>query len=161
MTAHGKLPYRLGVGIALFNDAGKVFAARRIDTPGEAWQMPQGGIDAGETPRQAALRELEEEIGTARAEILAESRDWLAYDLPEDIRRRVWKGRYRGQKQKWFALRFTGRDSDIDIATRHPEFSDWRWMELTELPGLIVPFKRPLYEGVVAEFAPIVARLRE
>ncbi|MBF0305288.1 MAG: RNA pyrophosphohydrolase [Alphaproteobacteria bacterium] len=145
-------PYRQGVGIALFDRRGLVFAARRIDTPGDAWQMPQGGIDEGETPAQAALRELEEEIGTAKAEIIAESRDWLSYDLPPDIAGKVWKGRFRGQRQKWFALRFTGRDRDIDIATRHPEFADWRWMPLDELPRLIVPFKRALYEQVAAEF---------
>ncbi|MBY0431431.1 MAG: RNA pyrophosphohydrolase, partial [Rhodospirillales bacterium] len=102
------LPYRLGVGIVLFNRDNLVFAARRIDTQAEAWQMPQGGIDKGESPRQACFRELEEETGTAKAEILAESRDWLAYDLPEDLQAKVWGGKYRGQKQKWFALRFTG-----------------------------------------------------
>lgn len=153
MTGAGDLPWRMGVGIALFNHSGRVFAARRIDTPGEAWQMPQGGIDKGETPRQAALRELKEEIGTDRAEIIGESRDWLTYDLPAELRGRVWGGRYRGQKQKWFAMLFTGADRDIDLTGQHPEFCDWRWMDLGELPRLIVPFKRQLYEAVAAEFA--------
>lgn len=159
---HGRaadLPWRMGVGIALFNAAGLVFAARRIDTPGDAWQMPQGGIDKGESPRAAALRELEEEIGTAKAEIIGESRDWLTYDLPPDLQGRVWGGRYRGQKQKWFAMLFTGEDGDIDLTCHNPEFSDWRWMELERLPALIVPFKRPLYEAVVAEFAPLARNL--
>lgn len=147
------LPYRLGVGIILMNAEGLVFVAERIDTPG-AWQMPQGGIDAGEDPLPAAFRELEEETGTAKAELLVESRDWLAYDLPEDIRGKVWKGRYRGQKQKWFLFRFTGTDSDIDIATEHPEFSAWKWVPPRHLPALIVGFKQDLYRQVVAEFLP-------
>lgn len=145
-------PYRPCVGIALFNAEGLVFAARRIDTPQDAWQMPQGGVDEGETPRAAALREMKEEIGTADAEFIAESADWLCYDLPPELRGKVWKGRYRGQRQKWFALRFTGRDADIDIVTAHPEFSEWRWMPLEALPRLIVPFKRSVYEAVAAEF---------
>lgn len=146
-------PYRPGVGLVLFNRDGLVFTARRIDTREPAWQFPQGGIDEGEPPSAAALRELEEEIGTAKAEIIAESRDWLTYDLPPDIADKVWKGRYRGQRQKWFALRFLGEDADIDIATRHPEFSEWRWMPLAAVPALIVPFKRALYHRVVAEFS--------
>lgn len=137
----------------LVNRAGLVFVARRIDTTEEAWQMPQGGIDAGETPAEAALRELEEETGTGKAEIIAESRGWLTYDLPEPLRDRVWRGRYRGQKQKWFLCRFTGDDSDIDLDRgAHPEFSAWRWVEPEALPRLIVPFKRGLYRAVLAEF---------
>lgn len=147
------LPYRLGVGIILMNAEGLIFVAERIDTPG-AWQMPQGGIDAGEDPLPAAFRELEEETGTAKAELLVESRDWLAYDLPEEIRGKVWKGRYRGQKQKWFLFRFTGADSDIDIATEHPEFSSWKWAQPRLLPDMIVGFKQDLYRQVVAEFLP-------
>ena len=153
-----ELPYRLGVGIVLFDPLGRVFAARRIDTA-EAWQLTQGGFDKGETPRQAVLRELEEEIGTARAEIVAESADWLSYDLPPELAGRVWRGKYRGQKQKWFALRFTGQDSDIDLATPHPEFDAWQWVDLADLPGQIVPFKRALYEAVVAEFLPLARRI--
>jgi putative (di)nucleoside polyphosphate hydrolase len=146
-------PYRPGVGLVLFNRHGLVFTARRIDTGDAAWQFPQGGIDAGEDPVTAALREMKEEIGTDHAEIIAESRDWISYDLPADLADRVWRGRYRGQRQKWFALRFLGSDADIDIETEHPEFSEWRWMALAEVPALIVPFKRSLYEQVAAEFA--------
>jgi putative (di)nucleoside polyphosphate hydrolase len=148
-----KRPYRPGVGIMLLNPRGEALVAQRIDMPREAaWQMPQGGIDRGESPLAAAWREMREEIGTDRAELLAESRDWLAYDLPRELADRVWKGRYRGQRQKWFAFRFKGPDGDIDIATSSPEFSAWRWAPLAELPALIVPFKRRLYAALVAEF---------
>jgi len=153
-----RLPYRRGVGIMLLDPASRVFVARRIDMPSHAWQMPQGGIDAGETPEEAAWREMEEEIGTAAAELIAESRDWLRYDLPTDLVPQLWGGRFRGQEQKWFAFRFTGSDSDIDIETKHPEFLDWKWVEMAELPGLIVPFKRPLYELVVEEFSRLARR---
>ncbi len=146
------LPYRRGVGIALFNSAGLVFSAERIDTPG-AWQMPQGGIDPEEEPWPAALRELKEEIGTAKAEALGET-DWLRYDLPDHLVGHAWRGRYRGQEQKWFAARFTGTDDDIDLtADKHPEFSVWRWRPLAELPTLIVPFKRALYAEIVSAFS--------
>ena len=146
------LPYRLGVGAVLLNADGQVFVAERIDTPG-AWQMPQGGIDADEDPREAAMRELEEEIGTANAEIIAETDDWLAYDLPKAVRKKVWKGRFRGQKQMWYAMRFKGQDADIDLeAHKHPEFSKWRWAEMADLPDLIVPFKRGLYVDIVKSF---------
>jgi putative (di)nucleoside polyphosphate hydrolase len=144
--------YRPNVGILLLNRANRAFVARRIDTPGEAWQMPQGGIDEGEEPHRAALRELEEEIGTGNAEIIAETKGWLHYDLPAEIVGRMWGGRYRGQRQKWFAMRFLGRDEEINLATGHPEFSDWRWVSPDELPALIVPFKRPLYVALVEEF---------
>ena len=132
--------------------------ARRIDMPSEAWQMPQGGIDKNEDPRRAALRELKEEIGTDRAEIIAESRHWRPYKLPAELRGVLWGGRYRGQRQKWFLLRFTGKDSDIDIATEHPEFLEWKWVELPEVPRLIVPFKRAVYREVVDEFGPLIER---
>lgn len=144
--------YRRGVGLMLLNDQRQVFVARRIDV-GEAWQMPQGGIDSGEDARHAALRELEEEIGTAKAEIIAESREWLSYDLPADLRARLWGGRYRGQMQKWFVLRFLGSDADINIKTKHPEFTDWRWADNWDLPRLIVDFKRDVYIQVLKEFA--------
>jgi putative (di)nucleoside polyphosphate hydrolase len=145
--------YRPGVGIMLLNRTGNVFVARRIDMPTmPAWQMPQGGIDPGETPRQAALRELREEIGTDKAEILGESRTWLRYDLPIELAAGRWGGRYRGQRQKWFVMRFTGSDGDINLGTEHPEFDAWRWVAPTRLPDLIVPFKRQLYIDILAEF---------
>jgi len=150
------LPYRRGVGIMLLDARGRVFVGRRIDTP-DAWQMPQGGIDPGETPRQAAQRELKEEVGTDRAEIIAETKDWLRYELPPELRGGVWGGRYRGQEQKWFAMRFTGCDRDIDLATHHPEFDAWRWSTVADLTRLIVPFKLELYEAVLKEFAPLLA----
>lgn len=145
-------PYREGVGIALFNRDGQVFVGRRNDTAEAAWQMPQGGIDDGETPAEAAMRELGEEVGTTKAEIIGQSRGWLEYDLPADLADKVWRGRYRGQRQMWFALRFLGRDADIDLEAHDAEFADWRWVPLGLTPSLIVPFKRPLYEMVVAEF---------
>lgn len=148
-------PYREGVGIALLNRDDLVFVGQRIDQTAEAWQMPQGGIDPGEDPLQAALREMEEEIGVPKklAEVIAESRGWLSYDLPADLADKVWGGRYRGQRQKWYLARFRGRDSDINIETAHPEFKEWRWLPFRQLPELIVPFKRPIYELIVAEFA--------
>ena len=159
LLTYAELPYRRGVGLMLFNQLGLVFVARRLDTPGDSWQMPQGGIDDGETPQVAALRELTEEIGTDRAEIIAESRQWLSYDLPPALLGKAWKGKYRGQSQKWFALRFTGNDADINIHTAHPEFSEWRWARFDQLLELIVPFKRELYQAVVAEFAELADSL--
>lgn len=159
MTKKSDLPYRLGVGAVLLNAEGLALVAQRIDTPGEAWQMPQGGIDKDEDPRDAVMRELEEEIGTAKAEIIAESEGWLTYDLPKELRKTLWKGRYRGQKQKWFALRFLGHDSDINLeAHKHPEFSAWKWVELHTVPDLIVPFKRGLYQDIVTTFAHLAAK---
>ncbi len=151
------LPYRPNVGAVLFNRQGRVFVARRADQRADAvaaWQFPQGGIDEGEEPRQAVLRELEEEIGTAHAEIVAEHPDWLHYDLPAELRARMWGGRFRGQRQRWFALRYLGTDADIRLDRHaHPEFDAWRWAELAELPGLAVPFKRPTYEILARSFA--------
>ena len=145
--------YRKGVGAVLFNAEGKVLVARRNDTDGEAWQLPQGGIDAGEDPRRAVLRELAEEIGTDRYEIIGQTDDWLRYDLPADVVGTVWKGRYRGQEQKWFALRFLGEDRDIDLdASGHPEFDAWKWVGLDSLPEMIVAFKRGVYEELVTRF---------
>ena len=154
------LPYRPCVGIMLLNRHGRVFVARRIDMPSQAWQMPQGGIDEGEAPLDAAFRELEEEIGTAKAEPLAETEDWLDYDLPADLVAMLWGGRFRGQTQKWFVMRFTGEDSDIDIETERPEFLEWKWAEVTALPGLIVPFKRELYAELVRRFGHLAEELR-
>jgi len=152
-------PWRLGVGIVLLNAQGEAFVGRRTDTAGPAWQFPQGGIDEGEDPLQAALREMKEEVGTDKAEFLAETRDWIAYDLPPDLADRVWKGRFRGQKQKWFAFRFRGADSDIALDTHVREFDAWRWMPLAEVPATIVPFKRALYDQVVAELLPVAERV--
>ena len=145
-------PYRPCVGLMLLNRRGEVFVGQRIDQRAEAWQMPQGGIDEGETPRQAAMRELEEEIGTACADIIAEAKAWIAYDLPPEIADKVWRGRFRGQRQKWFVLRFSGRDEEIDIATAEPEFARWQWLALDQLSRHIVPFKRAVYEQLIAEF---------
>lgn len=148
--------YRPAVGIMLLNGAGNVFVARHIDMPTEAWQMPQGGIDDGEDARGAAFRELKEEIGTANAEIVAECGKWLHYDLPAELVGRLWGGRYRGQRQKWFLMRFAGNDADIDLNTAHPEFMAWKWAQPEDLPRLIIPFKRQLYLDVLAEFRPFL-----
>ena len=148
------LPYRPCAGMMVLNRDGLVFVGRRIDTTLEAWQMPQGGIDEGEDTQEAALRELEEEIGTRDVAILGRSHDWLYYDLPPDLIGRAWGGRYRGQKQIWFAMRLIAGDDAIRLDTTHPEFDAWRWAALDELPGLAIPFKRPLYEQVVALFRP-------
>jgi putative (di)nucleoside polyphosphate hydrolase len=151
-----RLPYRRGVGIVLFNAANRVFVAQRIDNPGPAWQMPQGGIDPDETPLDAAWRELHEETGVRSAELVAETPNWLRYDLPHDLVPKIWKGRYRGQEQKWYAFRFTGDESEIVIDGEHAEFSTWRWADLPETPKLIVDFKRGLYEDVVKAFQHLV-----
>lgn len=149
---HDDLPYRPCVGIMLFNRDGLVFVGRRIDQTVEGWQMPQGGIDEGETPAEAGLRELREEIGTAKAVVLREYPEWLCYDLPPHLLGVALHGRYRGQRQKWLAMRFAGEDSDINIATAEPEFAQWKWLALEALPRLIVPFKRDTYNKVIAGF---------
>ena len=156
-AAKDTLPYRPCVGIMLLDRGGRVFVARRRDTP-DGWQMPQGGIDPGETARQAAFRELKEEIGTDRAEFLAEAPETVRYDLPDHLIGKVWGGRYRGQEQRWVALRFLGEDRDIDIETEHPEFDAWRWSEPERVLAEIVPFKRDVYAAVLAAFAPVLKR---
>jgi putative (di)nucleoside polyphosphate hydrolase len=157
VKALAERPYRPGVGIMLLNARSEVFVGQRIDNPEEAWQMPQGGIDRHESPLSAAWREMKEEVGTDRAELIAESRAWLSYDLPAELADRIWRGRFRGQRQKWFAFRFRGEDGDIDIATAHAEFRAWKWASPGDLPRLIVPFKRRLYRDVVEEFAALLA----
>lgn len=152
------LPYRPCVGVMLINPAGLVFVGQRLDgaTSGAAaaWQMPQGGIDEGEKPREAALRELEEETGVSPdlVEVLGKTEDWLAYDLPEDLIGKVWGGKYRGQKQKWFAMRYLGRDDQVQIVRPHQEFARWQWMRADDMLEAIVPFKRAVYEIVVSDF---------
>ena len=157
------LPYRLNVGAALFNRAGLVLVARRANLPNAegaagGWQLPQGGIDPGEDPRTAVLRELAEEIGTAHASVIGEHPEWLSYDLPPELQGVAFGGRYRGQRQRWFALRFDGTDDEIRLdGDPHPEFDAWRWAELAELPGLAVGFKRPIYQVLAASFARFAA----
>lgn len=148
------LPYRRCVGVALINQAGLIFAGQRRDSAVPAWQMPQGGIDKGESPVAAALRELREETGVTADLVtqLAEAPDWISYDLPPELIGKVWNGRYRGQCQRWFAMRYLGRDDQIDIATDHPEFSRWRWIGADDMLASIVPFKRAVYDQVVAAF---------
>jgi len=142
----------------VLNRDGLVLVARRIDMPSEAWQMPQGGIDGRESPIEAARRELCEEIGTCNGEFLGESRDWYSYDLPAELAGKLWRGRFRGQTQKWFAFRFAGDDSEINLETETPEFLAWKWVEPDEVPRLIVPFKRDIYAAILTEFAPFLAR---
>ncbi|KUF10706.1 RNA pyrophosphohydrolase [Pseudoponticoccus marisrubri] len=157
MTAEeiAKLPYRRNVGVMLVNAAGHAFVGQRIDSETPAWQMPQGGIDKGEDPREAALRELEEETGVSRdlVTVEAETPDWIAYDLPHEIVPRIWKGRYKGQEQKWFLLRFHGTDDQVRLdADDHQEFSEWCWLPPKDVVAQIVPFKRPVYERVIDIF---------
>ncbi|MFP4044038.1 MAG: RNA pyrophosphohydrolase [Rhodosalinus sp.] len=155
-----RLPYRPCVGVMLTNARGEVFVGQRIDNPGPAWQMPQGGIDPGESVEEAALRELREETGVTPdlVRLERESADWVTYDLPHELVPKIWKGRFRGQKQKWVLMRFLGTDDRIDISTEHPEFSTWRWIAPEALPGVIVPFKRQVYEEVLAQFAGALGR---
>ena len=149
-----KLPYRPCVGVMLVNGDGQVFVGQRFDSINAAWQMPQGGIDAGEDAEVAAYRELREETGILpdMVQILAQSSDWISYDFPAELAKKLWKGGYRGQKQRWFLMRFSGLDSQINIETEEPEFAAWQWMPVNELLDNIVPFKRSVYEQVLSEF---------
>ncbi len=148
------LPYRPCVGICLINSAGLIFAGQRKDSTSGAWQMPQGGIDEGEKPRAAALRELWEETGISAemVEVLDKTEDWVTYDLPPDLLGKVWGGKYRGQRQKWFLMRYLGADAAVNIGTDHPEFSAWKWIGADEMLAGIVPFKRDVYAQVIAAF---------
>ena len=162
MTRFEDLPYRPCVGLMVLNRAGRVFIGRRTDGPEHVdathvWQMPQGGIDEGEDPYPAALRELYEETSIRSVEKIGEIEDWLTYDIPRNIVGQAWNGKYRGQKQKWYALRFTGNEGEINVLSpgggHKPEFAEWRWEPMKNLPNLIIPFKRPVYERVVKEFS--------
>lgn len=151
--------YRPGVGIVLLNSAGKVFVAERLDNKG-AWQMPQGGIDEGEEPEIAVFREMNEEIGTKNARIIGVMEEWISYDIPERTAKKLWGGKYKGQKQKWIALEFLGQDGDINLeADAHPEFSKWKWVPIEDLLAYVVPFKRDVYRRVMQEFKPLAAAL--
>ena len=147
-----KLPFRPGVGMMIVDKNNRVFVGKRIDSKANGWQMPQGGIDMGETPSSAALREMHEEIGSDKGYIIAESSKWYSYRLPKFLISKLWDGKYCGQRQKWFLIRFTGEDSDINIHTKHPEFDSWRWIEIKDLLDNIIPFKHKLYSKVIAEF---------
>ena len=153
-TNFNKLPYRSNVGIMMVNEKGYVFVGQRLDNNQNAWQMPQGGIDAGEDPETAAYRELLEETGVKKQDVrfVASLSKWLSYDLPEDLIPFLWNGKFRGQKQKWFLFKFLGEDGDINIATEHPEFSKWKWISKENLLKEIVPFKKSVYENVLKEF---------
>ena len=154
---HEDLPYRPCVGVMLINREGHVFVGKRIDQTVEGWQMPQGGIDGNETPQEAAARELEEEIGTRNVKFLREFPEWLCYDLPSHLLGVALRGRYRGQKQKWMAMRFLGSDSEITVNTPEPEFAEWKWLAIEALPRLIVPFKRDTYMKVITAFQDLAA----
>ncbi|AIL65167.1 RNA pyrophosphohydrolase [Rickettsiales bacterium Ac37b] len=146
-----ELPYRTGVGIMIINNQKQVFVGKRVDKQ-NAWQMPQGGVDNDETPKEAAMRELLEEIGTNKVRFISESKEWFYYNVPKRLIPKLWNGQYRGQKQKWFLCKFLGQDSEINLNTEHPEFIEWRWVELSELPVIIVPFKQKLYCKVIKAF---------
>jgi len=155
VTGKADLPYRPAVGVMLLNRDGKAFVGQRLDSTLEAWQLPQGGLDEGETPEQGAYRELAEETGIAPrlVEIVARCPAELYYDLPDDLVGKLWRGRWRGQRQTWFLARFLGEDEDVNIATAEPEFRAWKWAEPAELPAMIVPFKKELYEQLLEAFA--------
>ena len=145
------LPLRDGVGIVVLNEKNKIFLAKRIDNPKNNWQMPQGGVDKGENYLSAALRELEEETSIKNVKLVSELEEWLTYDLPESLLGKIWNGKYRGQKQKWFVMKFIGKTSEINVNTKNPEFSEWKWIELTNLPNIAVHFKKEIYKKIKEE----------
>ena len=151
MNKNKNLPMRIGVGIVLLNNENKVFVGKRIDNPFNFWQMPQGGVDQNEQMLQAAKRELEEETGITKIILIKELNYWLEYELPKSLIDRIWKGKYKGQKQKWFIMKFTGNRKDINIKTKHPEFLDWKWIEPAKLPDIVVDFKVNVYKKILKE----------
>ena len=151
MESKKQLPLRIGVGIVLLNHKNNVFVGKRIDNPKNSWQMPQGGVNQNENFLQAAKRELEEETGIKSVELVKELNEWLGYDLPENLLGKVLEGKYRGQKQKWFIMKFVGKDNEINVKTKNPEFLDWKWIELSKLPSIAVSFKIDLYKKLKKE----------
>ena len=151
-----KLPFRIGVGIIVLNNKNQVFVGKRKDNPKKHWQMPQGGVDQGETYMDAMKRELSEETSIKNIEILKEVNGWTEYELPDYLLGKIWKGKYRGQKQKWFIVRFLGTDKEINLKTNHPEFIDWKWIETQDLPSVIVHFKKKLYENLLPEIRKVI-----
>ena len=151
MNDFSKLPLRLGVGIALINQENKVFVGKRIDNPKNFWQMPQGGINENENYLQAAKRELLEETGIKTVKVIKEMDNWLTYDLPKNLLGKIWNGKYRGQKQKWFIMKFLGNTNEININTQDPEFLDWKWIEISNLPKVVVDFKLEVYKKILKE----------
>ena len=151
MNDYKELPLRIGVGIVLLNKKNKVFVGKRIDNPKNFWQMPQGGVDKNENLLQAAKRELEEETGIKSVELVKELKEWLQYDLPKNLLGKIWEGKYRGQNQKWFIMNFIGKDDAINIKTKNPEFLDWKWIAISELPKIAVSFKVELYKKIKEE----------
>jgi len=156
MKNRKELPLRIGVGIALLNHENKVFVGKRIDNPANSWQMPQGGVDKNEDFLQAAKRELEEETSVKTVEVIKELNEWLTYDLPKNLLCKIWKGKYRGQKQKWFIMKFIGNDSEINIKTKHPEFLDWKWIDPENLTDIAVHFKLEVYKKLKSEIKKIL-----
>ena len=150
---NNQLPLRLGVGIVLLNSENKVFVGKRIDNPSNHWQMPQGGVEINENLLQAAKRELEEETGIKSVKLIKELKYWLTYDLPENLLGKIWQGKYRGQKQKWFIMQFLGKVEEINIKTNYPEFLDWKWINPSELPNVAVNFKVGIYKKIMQELA--------
>ena len=156
MKKKDEIPLRIGVGIALLNDSNEVFVGKRIDNPEDFWQMPQGGVDKNENFLDAAKRELEEETGIKNVKLIKEIEGWIIYDLPKNLLGKIWKGKYRGQKQKWFIMKFLGNNNEININTKKPEFLDWKWIDLEDLPKIAVNFKLDIYKVLKQEVSKIL-----